>query len=261
MAVQDDPKSLSRERYARYAQGYVDSATHARGTDLERLIEVAAPRPDWLALDVATGGGHAALKLAPHVARVVATDLTPEMLAAARGFVRGRGAANVQFQGAEAEHLPFAPRTFDLVTCRIAAHHFPDPVRFVVEAARVLKASGRFWLQDHVLSEDARTARYTDGFEKLRDPSHHYALPRSEWLAAFAAAGLRVEHCEELVKRHPFRAWAARQGCTPEVTDRLYRLLVGAPPAAAEWMRPRALGTPEASFVNHHILILGRVRR
>ncbi len=258
MANREDPKTLSRERYGRFARGYVESASHAEGADLERLIELVAPRPEWQAVDVATGGGHTALKLAPNVTRVVATDLTPEMLAAARDFVRGRGAGNVDFRPADAEDLPFEPESFDLVTCRIAAHHFPDPARFVAEGARVLRAGGTLWLQDHVLSEDAETARYTDGFEKLRDPSHHRALPESAWLAIFEAAGLRVEHSEQLLKRHPFLPWAARQDCSTEAISRLAHLLAEAPLPAADWMRPRDLGTPEASFVNHHILILGR---
>jgi ubiquinone/menaquinone biosynthesis C-methylase UbiE len=258
MADQDDAKSLSRERYGRLAQGYVESATHAKGADLDRLIEAVAPRADWVALDVATGGGHTALKLAPHVARVVATDLTPAMLAAARDFIRGQGAGNVDFQPADAESLPFEPASFDLVTCRIAAHHFPDCARFVAEGARVLRPGGVLWVQDHVLSEDAETARFTDGFEKLRDPSHHRAFPQSEWRTMFEAAGLAVELTEQVVKRHPFLPWARRQDCSAAVIERLETLLREAPPGAAEWLAPRDLGSPEASFVNRHLLILGR---
>ena len=52
MVDHDDSKSLSRERYGRFAQGYVESPTHAEGTDLDRLIAVVAPRADWVALDV-----------------------------------------------------------------------------------------------------------------------------------------------------------------------------------------------------------------
>ena len=51
MSDHNNSKSLSRERYGRLAQGYVDSPTHARGSDLDRLIEVVAPCADWVALD------------------------------------------------------------------------------------------------------------------------------------------------------------------------------------------------------------------
>ncbi len=254
----DSSKALSRRRFGRFAQGYVTSRTHARGADLERLIEVVAPRPHWRALDVATGGGHTALRLAPRVARVVATDLTPEMLETARTFVASQGARNVEFRPADAEDLPFEAAAFDLVTCRIAAHHFPRPERFVAEAARVLKSGGIFWLQDQVLPEDPRVARYVDGFEKLRDPSHHRAFPESAWRAMISGVGLRVEHAEQLVKRHELRRWAERQRCTRKVIARLETLLAAAPRAAAEWMQPRDPGTPAASFVNHHVLISAR---
>ncbi len=256
--MSDDSKALSRERYGRFAQDYVESPTHAQGADLDRLIEVVAPRTDWQVLDVATGGGHAALKLATHVARVVATDLTPEMLRAARDFIRGQGVDNVDFRPADAEDLPFEPGSFDLVTCRIAAHHFPDCAGFVTEGARVLRPGGLLWVQDHVLSEDPETAGYTDAFEKLRDPSHHRAFPHSEWAAMFEAADLTIEYTEHVAKRHPFVPWTRRQGCAPETVARLERLLAEAPAGAAEWMQPRDLGTPEASFVNRHLLILGR---
>ena len=60
-----DQKSLSRQRFARFAQNYVVSESHAQGYDLNRLLELARPRPDWQVLDIATGGGHTALKFAP----------------------------------------------------------------------------------------------------------------------------------------------------------------------------------------------------
>lgn len=255
------PKTLSRQRYGRYAAGYVTSATHAKGADLDRLIEVVRPQPTWQALDVATGGGHTALKLAPHVAHVTATDLTPEMLASAERFVHGEGATNVDFRPADAENLPFDDATFDLVTCRIAAHHFPDCTRFVREVARVLVGDGRFWLQDHVLPADDAAASYVDAFEKLRDPSHNRAFQEEEWLAMFGDADLRVAHHEQVTKRHPFRQWAERQGCSAEVIAELEARLEAAPHRAAEWLEAQALGSAEASFVNHHILILGRKGR
>ncbi len=258
MADRVDSKALSRERYSQFAQDYVESPTHAKGADLDRLIEIVAPLADWVALDVATGGGHLALKLAPQVARVVAADLTPEMLRAAQDFIRGHGVDNVEFKPADAEDLPFEEGTFDLVTCRIAAHHFPNCARFVEESARVLKPRALLWVQDHVLSEDPETARYTDAFEKLRDPSHHRAFPQSAWQAMFEDAGLAIEYTEIVIKRHPFEPWTRRQDCTPETVERLECLLTEAPPAAGDWMQPRDLGTSKASFVNRHLLILGR---
>jgi ubiquinone/menaquinone biosynthesis C-methylase UbiE len=258
MMAEEDFKSLSQERYGRFAQAYVTSEGHARGSELDRLVDIARPQPDWIVLDVATGGGHTALKFAPFVARVVATDVTPGMLEQAAAFVAGWGADNVEFRLADAQDLPFDDGAFDLVTCRIAPHHFADCPRFVRQAARVLKAGGLLLVQDHLLPEDGEPARYIDAFERLRDPSHHRAYAASEWLAMFQAAGLQVEHTEQIVKRHEFLPWAERQGCTPAVVERLIQMMAGASDVVVEWLDPHDFGTPHATFVNRHLIIAGR---
>ena len=84
------------------------------------------PKPSWQALDVATGAGHTAAAFAPHVTRVIASDLTAEMLVEAAKLAKGKGLANMETAPADAEALPFEDARFDLVTCRIAPHHFPD---------------------------------------------------------------------------------------------------------------------------------------
>lgn len=253
-----DAKSLSQQRYSKFAERYITSATHAKGQELDRLVEIAQPQLEWFALDVATGGGHTALKFAPYVAQVTATDITPRMLAKAQVFIENQEITNVSFEPADAEDLPFAEDSFDLVTCRIAPHHFPHPTRFVLESARVLKPQGLLLVQDHALPEDLEAARYINTFERLRDPSHHRACPESEWRSMFEAAGLTVEHTEQVVKSHRLYPWAERQGCTPEVIQRLVTMIQEAPEPVLAWMQPDAWGTPDASFVNQHLIIAGR---
>lgn len=253
-----DSKSMSRERFGQYAAGYVTNQTHAKGSELDRLIDIAQPRPDWVVLDVATGGGHTALKFAPYVQHVTASDLTPQMLEEARTFITGQGITNVDFRLADAEDLPFEDTSFDLVTCRIAPHHFPNVQQFVHEAARVLKPGGLLLVQDQVLPEDYDAARYVDAFEKLRDPSHYRIYGETEWVNLFQNVGLTVEHTEQLSKRHELVHWARMQGNTDADIERLQVLLRVAPPAAAEWMAAQNLGTPEATFDNHHLIIAGR---
>ena len=255
--AEGDAKSLSKERYGQLATGYVSSAAHSKGPDLDRLVEMASPREDWLALDVATGGGHTALKFAPWVKQVVATDIAAPMLEAARAFIGGRGVRNILFGIADAEHLPFAGGAFDVVTCRIAAHHFPDPARFVREGRRVLKEGGLLLVQDHVLPEEEGAARYVDAFERLRDPSHNRAYAKGEWIGLLRMAGLQVTGVEQIVKRHRFVPWTERQRCSSEVVRRLVRMMEDAPPGVVAWMEPRDFGTPGATFANRHILIVG----
>lgn len=258
MSGSSDFKSLSRERYGRLAEGYVTSETHAKGEDLARLIEIAQPQPDWIVLDVATGGGHTALKLAPYVSRVTATDITPRMLEKAEAFVQENGVHNVDFGLADAEDLPFEAESYDLVTCRIAPHHFPDPVSFVGEGARVLRPGGLLLVQDHVLPDDWDAARYVDDFERLRDPSHNRAYSEREWVGMFEAAGLDVEHTEQIIKEHQFVAWVERQHCGAETITELVRMIDDAPEVVVAWLQVRDFDTAGASFVNHHLIISGR---
>jgi len=253
--ITPDPKAHSQARFSQYAQGYVNSPTHSQGYDLDLILELAAPQPDWVALDVATGGGHTALKIAPHVAKMIASDYAPVMLAAAREFIIEKGATNVEFAEADAENLPFEDGMFNLVTCRIAAHHFPDPFKFAQEVARVLKPDGVFILQDQTVSDDKPVADFVEAFESLRDPSHVRALPAYEWEGTCLDAGLVVDQMTTLQREAPMLAWAERQGCTPEVIERLQIMMIQAPAAVAEWMKISHAGTSDALFYHTYVTL------
>ncbi len=101
-------KRRAQASFAWAADRYVESSILAEGAELERMLELARLRGDERVLDIATGGGHTALALAPQVREVVASDLTPAMLAAAARHLAERGASNVRFEIADAESLPFA---------------------------------------------------------------------------------------------------------------------------------------------------------
>lgn len=256
--VDRNAKNLSQQRFGRFAQRYVSSQTHAQGADLDRLAALASAREHERALDIATGGGHAALRLAALSACVVATDISPRMLTTAQEFLTSQEAHNVTFLAADAQALPFADATYDLVTCRIAPHHFSHCPQFVEESARVLQPDGLLLVQDHLLPEDEDAAQYIETFERLRDPSHHRAYAASEWVDIFETAALKVEGVEEVIKEHAFLPWVERQDCSEETMERLIAMGREAPPEVVEWMRPRGFGTPEATFIGHHLIIAGR---
>lgn len=256
----------ARERFAARADDYVSSAGHASGADLELLVALAAPHAGELALDVACGGGHTALALARRGARVTASDLTPEMLEAARGFLEARG-VDATYVVAEAAHLPFPDDVFGVVTCRIAAHHFPEPAEFFAEAERVLGPGGRLAFQDHALPDDPIGGELINAFERLRDPSHRRAYPVSEWLRFATQAGLVLEAYSLIPKRHDFDDWCARQSCSAETVSTLETLVASMPPSASEWIAPewrqRNEAAPEgnralAGFSNRHLVLLVR---
>ena len=85
-------------------------------------------QPHFSVLDVATGTGSLARALSPHVQRVVGLDATPEMLQAGEKQAQAEGLQNVVFEEGDAGEMPYPDDFFDLVTNRIAMHHFQHPL-------------------------------------------------------------------------------------------------------------------------------------
>src|SRR5277367_1232748 len=132
-----------QSQFGAAAAAYTTSLVHNDPNALRRVVELASPKPGDAALDIATGAGHTALALAPSVARVIAYDLTREMLLETRRNAAARGLANVYTQQGPAEKLPFRDASFDIVTVRQAPHHFADVRAAVCEMARVTRTGGR----------------------------------------------------------------------------------------------------------------------
>ncbi len=115
-------------------------------------------RPGAAVLDVGCGAGFdvciAALVVGPH-GRAVGCDLSPEMLAAARTGQKELGLPNTTFLCADAEELPFADASFDVLVSNGALNLIPDKSRAAREAFRVLAPGGRLQACDMSLLGDA----------------------------------------------------------------------------------------------------------
>lgn len=213
--MNDESKEKVKKQFGKTAEQYVASSTHSKGSDLALLPEWLRISNDSLVLDIATGGGHAAKALAPHARLVFSTDLTIEMLEAAKKHLDPL-TDNVFYVVADAESLPFLSGTFDAVVCRIAAHHFPNPERFVEEAARVLKPGGRFLLIDNVAPENKQLDDFVNRLEKLRDDSHVRSYAVEEWKTWFHQAGLHVTKEEMRKKTLGYPEWVSRTSSSQE---------------------------------------------
>lgn len=227
MNPDDRLKEAVQRQFSKQAEKYVSSESHAKGDDLELMLEWLRPQADWNVLDIATGGGHVTKRLSPHVAHIFATDLTRGMLEAARNHL-SQHCSNVWYLVADAERLPFLGGTFDAVTCRIAAHHFPNPEAFVHEAARVLKPGGSLLLIDNIVPEDARIADYVNRLEKLRDTSHVRCCGISEWTEWASAAGLEIRNSRVRKKTFDFEPWVRRTTESEEQVESVRRHLLDA---------------------------------
>ena len=254
-----DAVAASRAQFGANAANYATSTVHAKGASLGRIVELIEPQPGWHALDIATAAGHTAFAIAERVASVVASDVTPEMLAVAGNVAEERGITNVTFEPADAHELGFADASFDLVTCRIAPHHFADPTAFVQEAARVLRPGGVFGLVDNLAPEDQEAARWCDDFERRRDRSHVRCLPLSEWLILLDQARFDDVEVETIGKEMKFVPWANNMSVDVETRIELLNDLTLVNGAARAWLRPDLDGEAEdASFVLTEGLFVAR---
>jgi SAM-dependent methyltransferase len=183
------------------AEAYRQSAEHREGWDLDLLVEWAAGTRT--ALDVASGGGHVTRRLREAGIQVVSSDPSPGM------------AADVLCR---AEDIPFADKSFDVVTCRLAAHHFPDVEAGLAEMARVsgdlVLVVDNLWLGEQ--DEEAN---------RLRDPSHVRNYSEEEWRALFRGARLDIEDVRIGERRIAFEPWLERTGCEGDDAARVRELV------------------------------------
>jgi ubiquinone/menaquinone biosynthesis C-methylase UbiE len=217
---------LVRSQFGPVAEAYVTSSYHASGADLVRLVDTAQLRDIDQVLDLGCGAGHTALAVAPYVTHVTAVDLTPDMVAAAINLAELRGITNVTFKVADSARLPFADASFDVVTSRVAAHHFADVRASLAEAFRVLRPGGRCVIVDTISLEDAALDTFWNCLEVLRDASHVRNWRTSEWLSMLTDAGFNAAHlAESFAISMDGAAWVQRMR-TPEQKVAMIRTLL-----------------------------------
>jgi len=247
-------RSLSQTHFGANAQEYITSKPHAQGQSLERMVVLAEPKPEWRGLDIATGAGHVAYAFAPHVSRMWATDITDEMLAIVREQATKRKLTNIRTAFAKAEALPFEDASFDLVTSRIAPHHFDSIALFLDETRRVLKPGGTLALVDNVVPAGS-VGDYVNAFERFRDPSHLRAWTMQEWRDALTQHGFTVAHEESILKTMEFNTWAGRHDANMQAF--LRAMLREMTPAVREFLAPAekdgawTFRLEEALFIAH----------
>jgi ubiquinone/menaquinone biosynthesis C-methylase UbiE len=250
-----DIKKDVQQQFGKSADSYVSSTIHKDGNDLQKLLEMAMTTGEEELLDVATGGGHAANAFASCVKKVTALDLTPEMLAAAQKYILGNGHQNVEFIIGDAEVLPFSEGVFDIVTCRIAPHHFPNVNKFVDEVHRVLKPSGQFLLDDNVVPEEEDYDLFYNTIEKWRDYSHFRAWKKSEWLRMLEISGFEIFEWHRFEKTFHYEPWCNRMNLPEDEKDKLTQFILSASPKVKEKFKIIIRDNQIISFVGEAVLL------
>lgn len=219
-------KMSVQEQFNSCAQFYTTGSQMADHELLELIVRLAEPQAEDQALDVACGAGFLVCGLARSARRAVGVDLSQAMLAEAVQHAISRGLANTGFQHADGETLPYPDETFDIVTCKLALHYFPNPMRLIGEMQRVAKRGGRLMLIDRVASEDRRKREYHNHIEKLRTPSKVKVYATSEIVEMLEHQGLTIDIIQYYEQTQDVDDWLKSTGASPLSRQRARELLM-----------------------------------
>jgi ubiquinone/menaquinone biosynthesis C-methylase UbiE len=170
--------------------------TEAERAAWDRILDLALPRRSTLdALDAGCGTGFLSFELAGRGHRVTGIDFAPAMLAEARRKAAERG-VSIRFEEGDAEQLPFAPGSFDLVVSRHVLWTLPHPEAAIDEWIRVLRPGGRLAVIDGqfdpgFLVHQRENARTSDEYAAIGDQLPFLGgRPRQEIETLLRAHGL-----------------------------------------------------------------------
>lgn len=181
------------------------------------------------------GGGHVAKQLSDHVASVIASDPTEEMLTNTAKHLKSY--ENISYEFADAEALPFDNNRYDIVTCRIAAHHFPSPEKFIAEVYHVLKPGGRFIFIDNIAPEDHSLDEFVNTLEKMRDYSHVRSHSILGWKKFLKENQLTV--VQEIIRKKtlPYQEWIDRTLDDEKIKDKVTSYILEASSELKEYFQ------------------------
>jgi ubiquinone/menaquinone biosynthesis C-methylase UbiE len=234
--------TLAQQMFGSQAPVYATSSVHVHDNSLELVRRLAAPVGYGWALDLGTGAGFTAFTMTEFSSRVLASDPTLPMLHQTRRMGEERNLAGLRLSQNVAEALPVADGVLDLVTCRVAAHHFTDFARALDEIRRVLKPGGVLVMADSVSPEDDAVSRWMNDVELRRDFSHGKNRKVSEIEAMLRESGLPMAQREYARIYLRFNEWVARTATPADEVGALRKDFLEASPAVREAFQVEPVG-------------------
>lgn len=222
-----DADAATRAHFAARATTYAAGGEES----VQAMLELAAPKAGERVLDVATGTGLVLFALASHVGPhglAAGVDFTPAMLAEAvrqRTSVAGAHLTAPAFIAAHAVHLPFVPRSFDIITCRFSVHHFSDPVGSLAAMAAALRPGGRLVIADFVRPQDSDQAATHGRLERLRGHEYVEIYDRSRLESMLAEVGCPVVSARTVRRELRPQDWLGSPNMAAEARQPLLDLI------------------------------------
>lgn len=248
-------RAASRELWDTAAQGWESERERmwewSRSVG-EALVDMAAPVPGESVLEIAAGPGDTGFLAAQRIGpsgRLLTTDRSQQMLAAAERRAAELGIANAEFRTLDAERMDLEADSFDVALCRWAFMLMTDPAGALAETRRVLRPGGRLalavwgprdgnpWntLITDVLVDHGLTARPD---LTSREPGMYRLSDRSELEQLVRTAGFEQAELRDLPVHHPFadpvEYWETTARISPTLGGALRS---GAPEATAAALR------------------------
>ncbi len=214
-----------RKNFGTRAEAYRYSSTHGNDDDLERMIGIINPPSEAICLDAATGAGHTAIKLAQHTKKVIAVDITPEMLAEAEAAAEQKGVTNIEYMLADIHDLDTFECQFDIVASRFAAHHFFNIELALKEMCRVLRPGGKLYILDCSVMDGEETEEAINRVELLRDSSHRFSYSPRLWNQLLARLPVEIEHSAMYQNRYNLPEWFDRMATEPDKRQEIFQIL------------------------------------
>jgi ubiquinone/menaquinone biosynthesis C-methylase UbiE len=142
----NDTTRQEKERalWDKQASGYDKRNLKVYKDTYDRSIQKvrAVLSPDHVVLDIGCGTGIISLGIAPFAASVVATDISPQMIAVAQSKAENQAISNVEFRACDGYALPYEDQAFDVILLFNVLHLVKEPPALLHEAHRLLKPSG-----------------------------------------------------------------------------------------------------------------------